>query len=72
MRATKALKCQYGCEFVQVTDRLWLCRHTSYGSASHDPYAVADGRRLLEAAGGYDAALARVHASHEYAQDTLL
>jgi len=67
----RKLKCEHGCEFVQITDRLWLCKHTSYGDAGYNPHAVAEGRRMLEAAGGYEVALARQQADPDWEQERL-
>ena len=55
-RATRP-KCQYGCRFLQITEKLWLCPHTSYGQSSYLRGAVDLARDLVERNGGYNAML---------------
>jgi hypothetical protein len=53
-------RCRFGCRFIQVSDRLWLCPHASWGEASYMLGAVEEARRLLEKVGGYDTVLRRL------------
>jgi geranylgeranyl pyrophosphate synthase len=58
-------RCKYKCQFIQITDNLFLCPHAAYGSASDRLGAVEEARHLLERQGGYDAVLARVQEAHQ-------
>lgn len=50
-----------GCEWLQITEALWLCPHAAYGEATIGSGVVEDARRMLERAGGYAVLLARLH-----------
>lgn len=53
-------KCRQGCEWLQVSDSLWLCPHGAYGEATSYRGAVEEARRMLERAGGYEALIEKV------------
>lgn len=59
-RAPKG-KARCGCEWLQITDALWLCPHASYGEAAIGAGAVEEARRMMERAGGYAALLDKLH-----------
>ena len=64
-RATRRPKCQYGCRFLQITESLWLCPHTSYGASSYLLGAVDEARRMIERNGGYNAMLEDIMAAED-------
>lgn len=47
-------KCSRGCRMVPIVEGLWLCDHASYGRLVDMKGAVADGRAMLERAGGFE------------------
>lgn len=58
-------RCRFKCRFIQITDTLWLCPHSAFGSSSDRMGAVAEARRLLERQGGYDVILSRIVEAEE-------
>jgi hypothetical protein len=60
MRRVVKPRCKHGCQFIQITDNLFLCPHAAYGAGSYKLGAVDAARALLERHGGYEAVVARM------------
>jgi hypothetical protein len=62
LKQMKGGECRQQCEGIQITDQLWVCPHTAWGWQSNLKGAVAEARRLMDRAGGYNQMLVRQRA----------